>query len=191
MVLAMTAVKRIRRKVVTLGFVLILGGLSIFYFTDMLSNITGLLYRDDTLTGRTEIWPKVVELVSNPIIGTGYRSFWLGERLKMMWVACGAEIQEAHNGYLEVYSELGVVGVILISGVLIAAMQSILKCLHDQVEYGSLRLAFLVITIIYNITESGFRVDLLIYFIFLLIAINFPRSYLTIARLREEIMKGR
>ena len=40
--------------------------------------------RDSTLTGRTDIWARVIALVHNPVVGTGFESFWLGKRLEAM-----------------------------------------------------------------------------------------------------------
>ena len=37
--------------------------------------------RDASFTGRTGIWETVLQEPINPLIGTGYSSFWLGERL--------------------------------------------------------------------------------------------------------------
>ena len=41
--------------------------------------------RDTTLTGRTEIWGTVTGMVANPVIGTGFEAFWLGDRLAALW----------------------------------------------------------------------------------------------------------
>src|SRR5262249_4577493 len=38
-----------------------------------------------TLTGRTEIWKLALSMAGNPMVGTGYESFWLGKRLDAMW----------------------------------------------------------------------------------------------------------
>ncbi|HYZ72157.1 MAG TPA: O-antigen ligase family protein, partial [Chthoniobacterales bacterium] len=38
-----------------------------------------------TLTDRTELWPKLLELQPNPIFGAGFESFWLGQRLDQLW----------------------------------------------------------------------------------------------------------
>ncbi len=46
---------------------------------------------------------------TNPLLGTGYESFWLGPRLQWFWQHAGlGHINEAHNGYLEVYLNLGI-----------------------------------------------------------------------------------
>src|SRR5208282_1395165 len=78
------------------------------------------LGRDATLSGRTVAWPEFLRLVNNQLIGVGYESFWLGERLQKVWVITqGLHINEAHNGYIEVLLTLGWIGLALL-GVLIA-----------------------------------------------------------------------
>ena len=57
-----------------------------------------------TLTGRTAIWDSVLQKVSNPLFGAGFESFWLGDRLKSMWAEFYFKPNQAHNGYIEVYS---------------------------------------------------------------------------------------
>ena len=63
--------------------------------------------RDPTLTDRTKIWSLVLSMHTNPLIGTGYESFWLGPRLLKVWQGGLGGINEAHNGYLEFSSILG------------------------------------------------------------------------------------
>src|SRR5206468_8738054 len=40
--------------------------------------------RDSTLTGRTDIWQRVLTLAGSPLFGTGFESFWLGKRLEIL-----------------------------------------------------------------------------------------------------------
>ena len=70
------------------------------------------LGRNSTLTGRTEIWKLVLGMANNPIFGAGYESFWLGERLQKLWHYYWFPINEAHNGYIEIYLNLGWIGVV-------------------------------------------------------------------------------
>src|SRR6267154_2769599 len=43
------------------------------------------LGRDLTLTGRTELWGRLLSMVVNPIFGSGFESFWLGGWLRTLW----------------------------------------------------------------------------------------------------------
>ena len=74
---------------------------------DINAELAGAVGRDPTLTGRTVIWSAVLSTHTNPLLGAGYESFWLGPRLTTVWAQVGVGINEAHNGYLEVYLNLG------------------------------------------------------------------------------------
>ena len=56
-------------------------------FLDPGGGMVSALGKDPTLTGRTEIWGFVLGLHTNPLVGTGFESFWLGPRLTKMRTA--------------------------------------------------------------------------------------------------------
>lgn len=137
---------------------------------DLNGEMASQVGRDPTLTDRTAIWKFVLSLHTNPIVGTGYESFWLDTpRLQAIWKVFG-HINEAHNGYLEVYLNLGFVGVFLIAGLLTTSYRSICKRLTSMPELASLNIAVWTIMLFYNMTEAAFR-DGLMWVIFLLGAI--------------------
>ena len=80
---------------------------------DINAELAGAVGRDPTLTGRTVIWSSVLSMHTNPLFGVGYESFWLGPRLQWFGRLVARHINEAHNGYLEVYLNLGIIGVVL------------------------------------------------------------------------------
>src|SRR5262249_47647194 len=45
---------------------------------DLNGQLASQLGRDPTLTGRTDIWNAVIREHTNPLVGVGYESFWLG-----------------------------------------------------------------------------------------------------------------
>jgi hypothetical protein len=62
----------------------------------------------------------------NPIFGAGYGGFWLGERLDRFWAMYPTSPPiQAHNGYIEVYLNLGLIGLILIASVLLSGLRTI------------------------------------------------------------------
>jgi exopolysaccharide production protein ExoQ len=143
---------------------------------DINADLAGAVGRDPTLTGRTVIWQAVLSTHTNPIIGAGYESFWLGPRLEKVWAQTGPGINEAHNGYLEVYLNLGIAGVLLVVGVLIASYRQICKELEESLSFGSLSLALWTVLPLYNVTEAAFRGHL-IFIAFLLGALVVPRPF--------------
>jgi len=116
--------------------------------------------RDPTLTDRTKIWSVLLSFHTNPIIGTGYESFWLGPRLKIIWQSVGL-INEAHNGYLDIYLNLGSIGLALLAGFLIASYRRICKILNPSSKIASLSLAIWTVLLFYNVTEAAFKGGLL------------------------------
>src|SRR5260370_24790907 len=76
-------------------------------FLDVGGSVMATMGRDPTLTGRTEIWKVVLGEKGNPMLGTGFESFWLGKRLEKIWSLYWWHPNEAHNGYLEVFLNLG------------------------------------------------------------------------------------
>jgi O-antigen ligase len=133
------------------------------------------LGRDATLTGRTEIWQILLHWDLNPVLGAGFESFWLGKRLdKFAELLPGAIINEAHNGYLETYINLGLLGVLITLALLLAAYFKAHRSLLADYEFGRFRLAYLAAFIIYNWTEALFRTHSFPFFMFFLIAIDYP-----------------
>src|SRR5262245_10290045 len=115
-----------------------------------------LIGRDPTLTHRTELWTVVRALQTNSFVGTGFMSFWSGDRLAAIWKALGPGLNQAHNGYLEQYLNLGYVGVAFIVLIAIAALRSIWRQLLTDYSSGVLRLSFLAMALLYNYTEASF-----------------------------------
>lgn len=137
-------------------------------------DMAGAVGKDPTLTDRTKIWSIVLSMHTNPIIGTGYESFWLGPRLEYFWQKGLGNINEAHNGFLEMYLNLGLVGLFLIGWFLTASYQTICKRLKPFSNLASLTLAIWITMLFYCVTEAGFRSGLM-WLLFLLAGVTVPR----------------
>jgi O-antigen ligase len=64
-------------------------------------------------------------------------------------------INEAHNGYLGVYLNLGLIGLTLLVGFLIASYRTICKQIASSSARASLGLALWTIVLFYNMTEAA------------------------------------
>jgi exopolysaccharide production protein ExoQ len=129
---------------------------------DMNGSMAQAVGKDPTLTDRTKIWAFVLGMHTNPLLGTGYQSFWLGPRLEYFWQHSGlGHINEAHNGYLEVYLELGLIGVFVLIGFLTAAYQSLCRRLTSSSDLAVLGLATWITLVFYNMSEAAFEGGLL------------------------------
>jgi len=163
------------RLKVMIPSVLIAGLLMEFIFTasDTVASFVG---RDPTLSGRTEIWRILLNADTNPLFGVGYQSFWLGPRLAAVWAAYGMPgLNEAHNGYLETYLNLGLFGLCLLVWLLIATYRMLCRRLTVSLHFASISLAVWTILVVYNVTESAFGHSLP-WFTLLLVGMAVPRS---------------
>ena len=139
--------------------------------------------RNATLTGRTEIWSEVLGMGTNPIIGTGFESFWLGERLQILWEKYYFKPNQAHNGYIEIYLNLGWVGLCLLGGVLFSCYRNMKKMLMsardlpELIHFGRLGMAFLAGYLVYNYTEAAFKAEHFMFLFFLAFAIQYPQPH--------------
>lgn len=74
-----------------------------------------LIGRSGNLTGRSQIWPLVWELVElRPLIGYGH-GFWSAETATKagIWARGGWVIAHAHNSYLDIWFQTGFVGLVI------------------------------------------------------------------------------
>lgn len=145
----------------------------VFYFLlsygfgiDLNSVVAGSVGRDASFTGRTNIWSAVLSTHTNPLFGTGYESFWLGPRLQEVWRLAG-QYNEAHDGYLELYLNLGFIGLGFLGILLLASYRTICKRMATIPPFGALGLALWAVLLLYNVTEAAFKGQLM-WIIFLL-----------------------
>ena len=139
--------------------------------------------RDSTLTGRTEIWARVIALVDDPLIGTGFESFWLGDRLEAMH-RYQLSLNEAHNGFVEFYISLGWIGLVFLVYLIFRGYGIVIDSYRRNPSMGSLRLALFVAVIVSSFTEAAFRTESMSWIAFLLITMVTPEN-----QWRESIKK--
>ena len=130
------------------------------------------LGRKTDLTGRaSDIWPMLIPMAPNALFGAGFESFWLGPRMQKVWDAIpGLHVSEAHNGYLELYLNLGAVGIGLVILVVVHGYRRCVAAFRIDPDLGGLMLAYVMTVPVYSYTEAGFRM-LFFTWSFLLVAI--------------------
>jgi O-antigen ligase len=77
---------------------------------------TALLGKEPDLTGRTTIWHSVIELAQqHPAFGWGWLGYWVpwAEPFDGLAVRHGVQYLQAHNAWLDVWLQLGIVGVVV------------------------------------------------------------------------------
>jgi len=161
-------------RVHTLVATIVLAGVVALLFGGQ-AGVTHALGRQSNLTGRTDIWAAVIPALSKPIIGDGFESFWISPDVPKVWKALAGwwdpkGLNEAHNGYIEMYLNLGWIGVCLVACILISGYRRAVSAFRRNPDMGSLMLAYVTASAMYSISEAGFRMLNPIW-IFLLLAV--------------------
>lgn len=160
------------------SLVYVVAGVLIFssaeFFFGIADTLTDVLGRDATLSGRLELWDEVRRIDINPMIGAGFESFWLGPRAEFLWAKYWWRPNQAHNGYLETYLNLGWVGVILLVGWILSVFWKGRHTLLSDFDLGRFQLGALAIVLVYNYTEAAFKGIHLIWLFFYLATIDYP-----------------
>lgn len=166
-----------RRWVAYLGTyaLVVAGGIVIFLSVPgLFETFLEILGEDLTLTGRTELWGELMAEKINPLLGTGYQSFWLGPRAEVYWEKWSFHPNQAHNGYLETYLNGGLLAVAIIIGLLISTAARLKRRLMAGGSFARILFAYFVIVIFYNWTEAMFNKMSPIWFVQLLTAVVYP-----------------
>jgi exopolysaccharide production protein ExoQ len=140
----------------------VLVGASVFVW--LLGNVEGalaVLDRDVTLTGRTDLWPAVLEMIAKrPWLGYGYDAFWMGweGESAQVWIILAGFGRNffpthAHNGVLELWLNLGLLGVLVFALVLLLTFGRAIRLMRStKAMDGVWPLAYLTFMLLVGIT---------------------------------------
>jgi exopolysaccharide production protein ExoQ len=132
--------------------------------------------RDMTLTGRTGIWSTLLKEGTDPLFGTGYYSFWMGDRVARMSANFFYSLNEAHNTYLETYLNSGLIGVALLLAVLLSAGIRIKQEAMKSESFGAFRLGCFLPLLFYGYTEAWMNRLGDLWFLFILVSMRYPKK---------------
>jgi len=125
----------------------------------LLAPITSLVGKDTTFSSRTVIWEVVKEHIQYaPYLGTGYGAYWLGPFpsspsyvfVPMMYFYPS----EAHNGYLDVVNDLGLVGLVVVLAFIFWFIRQALQLMRIDRAQAALYVALLFQQMVMNMSES-------------------------------------
>jgi exopolysaccharide production protein ExoQ len=128
------------------------------------SALSQSLGRGAGLTGRTDIWEASIAAAGNPILGTGFESFWNANATKVNHELTNRGFRDlpnlntAHNGYIQIYLDLGLVGLCLIVLILLNGYRYASGAFRRNPELASLLLACIATATFYSVAEAGFRI---------------------------------
>ena len=184
---------RTRPVTVHVLFLILIVASSLTLLTGGQAGVASALDRESNFSGRTDIWAAVIPAVPNSIVGAGFESFWISPNVQVFqrtllnlgwWPQIAETLNEAHSGYIEVYLNLGGIGICLIALVLIGGYRRAIKAFQHEPELASLFLAYIASAVFYSITEAGFRM-LNPSWIFLILAI-FGSTGVTVGLVQVE-----
>jgi O-antigen ligase len=117
-------------------------------------------------------------MAPNPIGGAGFETFWMGPRVERIFALVGGPqmTNEAHNGYIEVYLNLGFLGLALIALILGHGYHAAVRAFRRDSALGGLLLAYVLTTVTYAISEACFRMLGMEWFILLLSVVVASRT---------------
>jgi O-antigen ligase len=165
----------LNKKLIGTYMLLALSGLVVAQLVfGLLERVGELSGHESTLMGRMELWRDCLAVDTNPLFGVGFESFWLGDRLDLLKQDRPWQPNEAHNGYLETYLNLGFVGLFMLFGWIIATFRKIHLDLFDNPDWGRFELGFLIAILFYNLTEASFKGLSWPWFMVFLIALKYP-----------------
>lgn len=126
---------------VGLGFAMIVAvffGVLYFGGEDALSRLVGTVNSEDPTTGRAHFWEGAVQMIKDhPVVGTGLGAF--GSVYPRYDTANGTyRLEQAHNDYLQILTDGGVVGGVLGLLFVVVLLRMALRRMqsHDRVRRG-------------------------------------------------------
>lgn len=119
--------------------------------------ISAFFGKESHLTGRSDIWEIMWGLIAqHPILGMGYASFWLGPGGPSQFVSdlLRWQVPTAHNGYLEILNEIGIVGMLFFISALLWHVANLARLSVHNRPLAASHIGILVIFLISNFSES-------------------------------------
>jgi O-antigen ligase len=126
------------------------GLLCLTFIESLVPIVTSTLGRDESFTGRTDIWRLVINAASRkPLLGYGYGAFYGLQSEKIGQTS-------SHSGYLDVYLETGIVGIVLLFSFLWEYYCKALREFRDSRDWGLFGICILIMSLLHNFTEGNF-----------------------------------
>jgi len=164
--------------------------ISYFVLSHMVGNlvnrISWYIYGNYTLSARTDIWNFVnFEIAKRPLLGWGYRSFWLVGPDSRALVEAGGWIRkmtEAHNGYLDTILDTGHIGLVLFLVFIFTTLHAIGRVADRNPTRAWLLLSIALFIILLNFIESGWMRGGAFWLMFVIVVAEAGRYWQTFDR---------
>lgn len=161
-------------------------------FFDIYGTVIGLSGHEATLESRGLLWQTLLQMDTSPFFGTGFESFWLEDRIRNLWAMneFAYHPTQAHNGYLELYLNLGVVGLLIFAGVICAICRKVVCDLRQDLQWGLFEMACFGGILIHSWTEADFKGLSFPFLFFFVIAVKRGSSRVDFALIADVNNKG-
>ncbi len=146
-------------RIITVGGILAAVPITIvIWIVQNFETFTTVIGRDPGMTGRLQLWGvSILMALQRPWFGYGYNAFWVGAEgySSIVWKVMEWEAPHAHNGLLDLWIDLGVLGVTLFVVCYAAALARALRTYRNTSGHETAWLImFLAFLVGCNITES-------------------------------------
>ncbi len=115
--------------------------------------------KDTTFTGRADMWPFIIEMIQKqPWLGYGYNGFWndWNSPGAYVWYAAKWTPPNSHNGFLDLWLELGLFGIVVFAiGFGINLLRGLKLFRIDRSWQSFWTLLYLTFMILANLGESS------------------------------------
>jgi O-antigen ligase len=134
------------------------GSSLLLWFNANATTALGSIGKDATLTGRTDMWPYIIDMIAKqPWLGYGYSAFWgdWNSPGATVWYAAKWTPPNAHNGLLDLWLALGLAGVLVfLSGFGIVVVRGITWFRVDQSWHSFWPILYPTYLMLANVSES-------------------------------------
>ena len=150
--------RKLNRAIVSgLVVLLVLQIIMVFFLNKSLAPVFfSAAGRDSTFTGRVPLWQKLIAMGGRkPLVGSGFTSFWLNDdRVAEVWRTFTDTPMTAHNGYIDIFLDLGILGLLVALFVMAQTYKNILRWHESEPNLSKLRIVLFTMVFFHNFTES-------------------------------------
>ena len=174
---------RLQDRMLQAGLLLMFSiGTCVYYSEGVYGWLVPYLTRGDvetseTLTGRVPLWDILSPYVEeHPLLGVGFAAFWSPENVYQIQQITGFPWVSAHNGFLDVLLNTGIVGLAILLTFYFVAMVVVVRSARRGDPLGWLAFMFVLYNLLHNLTVSLTTQELEVPFMILLAILGLMSS---------------
>ncbi|HVZ01162.1 MAG TPA: O-antigen ligase [Dongiaceae bacterium] len=122
------------------------------------ADVMALIGKSADMTGRFPLWRDLmVSIEKRPLLGYGYGAFWvdLNDERVRIWALNPWQPPDAHNAYIEIALQLGIVGAVAATLLLLVATKRAIDwCKDAQAQWAIYVATFLIVYVVTNVDET-------------------------------------